>query len=320
VLRERHGLDVVIIGVADSSGAAIDPDGLDPEAIVACKLNRRSIGTLPSAGRPGMRAFDLAQHAACDVLMDATPVNLDTGEPGLSLVRDALQRGVHCVLANKGPLALAYGEVTALSDLSGDRAKPALRFSGCVGGALPTINIGVRDLAGARVTKVEAMVNGTCQGILRLMEGGLSFEAALAEMQRRGVVEADPSLDIDGWDEAVKLVLIANAVLRQPTSIRDLAVRGIRDLTLEDLRAADARGERIVLLGLAERPDDSVPWQLSVAPVSLPKAHPLARMSADEMGVVYHTDISGTLSAFAEEIDATPTAAAMLRDLIAIMA
>jgi homoserine dehydrogenase len=321
LLAERHGLHIQIIGVADSRGAAIDVNGIDPRLIFEFKDARKPIDSLPGIGRPGMSALELSRTVACDVIMEATPVDLKTGEPGLSIVREALTRGVHCVLANKGPLALAYQELAALSDLSGDMQqaasrKPALRFSSGVGGALPTINIGLRDLSCARITRVEAMLNGTCQGILRLMESGQSFDAALAEMQRRGIVEADPSLDIDGWDAAVKLVIVANAVLRRPTTLADLSVTGIRTLTLDALRAASARGERIVLLGLAEARGGD--WALSVAPVALPVAHPLARMGGDEMGVVYHTDISGTLTATAEEHDATPTAAAMLRDLIEV--
>ncbi len=319
LLAERHALEIVITGAADSRGAAIDANGIDPQTIFACKdagspIHSLAGGLSPGIGRPGMTARELAAAAQCDVICEATPVDLKTGQPGLDIVRDALARGVHCVLANKGPLALAYPELAALSDLSGDANRPRLRFSGCVGGALPTINLGLRDLSCANITRVEAMVNGTCQGILRLMESGQPFDAALAEMQRRGVVEADPSLDIDGWDEAVKLVIIANAVLRRPTRLSDLRVTGIRAVTLGDLRAAAARGERLVLLGLAER--NAGDWALSVAPVALPVSHPLARMSGDEMGVVYHTDISGTLTATAEEHDATPTAAAMLRDLI----
>jgi homoserine dehydrogenase len=223
------------------------------------------------------------------------------------------------VLANKGPLALAYQELHALalrpppSPLI-PSAQGRLRFSACVGGALPTINIGARDLAGSRITKVEAAVNGTCQGIVRMMERGVSFDAGRGGMQRRGVVEADPSLDIDGWDEAVKLVIIANAVLGRPTTLADLTVRGIRGLTPDDLGQARARGERITLLGLAEW--NGRDYDLSVAPVALPADHPIARMGDDEMGVVYHTDVSGRISAFAEEISAMPTAAAMLRDVI----
>ena len=310
LLRERHGLALIVVGVTDSGGAAFDAAGLDPQAILAAKSAGRSVASLPS-GRAGMDGLALLDAVPADVLLEATPVNLRHGQPGLDTTRAALRRGMPVVLANKGPLALAFQELATLAHEN----HASLRYSACVGGALPTINIGVRDLAGARVTKVEAMVNGTCQGILRQMESGASFEEALAEMQRRGVVEADPSLDIDGWDEAVKLVIIANAVLRRPTTIADVRVSGIRGLTAADLRAAEARGESYVLLGSAEPAGDD--WALSVAAVPLPQAHPLARMSGDEMGIVYHTDISGVLSATALETDAMPTAAAMLRDLVA---
>jgi homoserine dehydrogenase len=127
------------------------------------------------------------------------------------------------------------------------------------------------------------------------MESGQTFEAALAEMQRRGVAEANPSLDVDGWDQAVKLVILPNAVLGRPTVLSDLSVEGIRHITVAELRAATDRGERLVLLGRAARSDEAGDWRLTVAPASLPLAHPLARMGADEMGIVYRTDISGTL-------------------------
>lgn len=315
VLRERYGVQFSVVGVADSTGAAINKNGLDVVAMHAIKANRNPISSLPAFGRPGMSGLEVVQQVEADILLEATPVDLKTGQPGLDIVRAAQQKGMHCVLANKGPLALAFQELAAAAA----QGRGQLRFSGCVGGALPTINIGMRDLAGARITKVEAMVNGTCQGILRLMEDGQTFEQALTEMQRRGVVEPDPSLDIDGWDEAVKLVIIANAVLRRPTQLSDLTVKGIRDLTQNDLRAAAKRGERTVLLGLAERASERDDWRLSVAPVPLPLSHPLARMTGDEMGVVYHTDISGTLHATALETEATPTAAAMLRDVLTIV-
>jgi len=315
LLLDRHALTITVVGAADSSGAAFSQDGLDLDLIEAAKAARRGVWALPGIGHQGMTGLDLLARVEADVLCEATPVNLQHGNPGLDIVRAALDRGLDCVLANKGPLALAYRELAARSDLS-TAGRPALRFSACIGGALPTINLGLRDLAGARIAKVEAILNGTCQGILRAMESGQDFAAALAEMQRRGVAETDPSLDVDGWDQAVKLVILANAVLRRPTVLADLSVRGIREITGDDLRAADRRGERLVLLGRAERAEADGDWTLSVGPVSLPKDHRLARMGADEMGIVYHTDISGTLHATSEEADAVPTAAAMLRDLV----
>ena len=317
LLRERYGFTVLVVGVADSGGGAIDGNGLDGAALLAQKASGQSVGGLPVSGRPGMSGLAMLGAVDASVLLEATPVNLRDGEPGLGMVRAALDRGMACVLANKGPLALGYQELAARSDLS-EPGRPALRFSACVGGALPTINLGRRDLAGARILEVECILNGTSQGILRAMEAGQTFEAALAEMQRRGVAEADPSLDVDGWDQAVKLVILANAVLGRPTVLADVSVRGIRDVTVAELRAATARGERLVLLGRAARTGESEDWRLTVAPASLRLTHPLARMGADEMGIVYRTDISGTLHASSEEVDAVPTAAAMLRDLIGL--
>jgi homoserine dehydrogenase len=336
LLRELYGLSFSIVGVADSGGAATDPAGLDIAALLAAKRAGASVATLPGAGRAGVTALDLARSLDADALLEATPVNLRDGQPGLDVVRAALGRGIACVLANKGPLALAYAELAGMSDLAMDKEtkrqgdketsdlspsllvsqSPCLRFSACVGGAMPSVNVGWRDMRGCRIERVEAVLNGTTQGILRAMEQGASYADALAEMQRRGLAETDPTLDVEGWDAANKVVILANAVLRQPTALADVAVEGITRLTADDLHAAGARGERIVLLCLAERAGDA--YRLSVRPTALPADHPLARMSADEMGIVYHTDIAGTLSMTTREIDPVPTAAAMLRDTIEI--
>ncbi|MCS7288780.1 MAG: homoserine dehydrogenase [Roseiflexus sp.] len=325
LLARRYGVALRLVAAADSGGAAIDAAGLDPAAVLALKQRRQSVAALPGSGIPGISPVEVARRIEADILLEATPVNLKTGQPGLDTVRTALRRGMHAVLANKGPLALAYAELADLSDMGesseerGDpRDWPALRFSACVGGALPTIAIGRRDLAGATIMRVEAVLNGTTQGILRAMEQGVSYADALAEMQRRGLAETDPSLDVEGWDAASKLTIIANAVLRRPTTLADVTVRGITGLTAGDLRAALERGERIVLLCLAERQGDD--FRLSVQPTPLPLTHPLARMSADEMGVVYYTDITGRQTATTLETDPTPTAAAMLRDILDIAA
>ena len=325
LLATRYGVALRLVAAADSGGAAIDDSGLDPASILALKQRQQSVAALPLHGIPGMTPVDVVRSIEADILLEATPVNLKHGQPGLDTVRTALRRGMHTVLANKGPLALAYAELAALSDMGevseerGDpRDWPALRFSACVGGALPTIAIGRRDLAGARILRVEAVLNGTTQGILRAMEQGVSYADALAEMQRRGLAETDPSLDVEGWDAASKLTIVANAVLHRPTTLADVTVRGITGLTSDDLRAALERGERIVLLCLAERQEDD--FHLSVQPTPLPLSHPLARMSADEMGVVYTTDVAGRQTATTLETDPTPTAAAMLRDILDIAA
>lgn len=183
---------------------------------------------------------------------------------------------------------------------------------------MPTINLGWRDLRGSRIERFEAVLNGTTQNILRTMEAGGNFDEALRDAQARGLAETDPTLDVEGWDSANKLVIFANAVLGQRATPSDVSVVGIKRLTAEDLRSALAHETRVVLLCLAER--DGERYRLSVRPSALALDHPLARMSADEMGLVFHTDIAGQLSVTSRERGPGPTAAAMLRDLLDVVA
>jgi homoserine dehydrogenase len=310
-----YGLDFVLVGAADSSGAALDPAGLDLARVRDLKLARKGVSSYPRAGRAGMSALEMVKAVEADVLVDASPTNLRDGEPGLSCTRYALGAGQHIVAANKGPLVLAYGELMALARQAGRR----FLFSGTVAGGLPTVNIGVRDLAGCGVTRVEGIFNGTTNYILTRMEQEqISYQEALKGAQAAGIAEPDPTLDVDGWDAANKLVIIANSVLRRPTKLADLKVEGIRAVTLENLRAAAAQGKKIKLLALAEQ--TGADYALSVRPTLLERDHPLARIGLWDMGVVYHTDYMGIISAVIEEKGPVPTSAAVLRDMINLYA
>jgi len=317
LLERRHGFALRCVGVADSSGAFYDPAGLDIAAVAGLKRGGGRVSALPGFD-PGFSVVDLAERAEYDLLLEATPTNLRDAQPGLDIVRAALRRGLHAVLASKGPLVLAFQELAALSDLAGPAGAPALRFSGAVGGGLPTINIGWRDLAGAIISRAELVVNGTTQVILEEMAGGKSFEAALAEAQRQGIVEPDPSLDVDGWDAANKLVIFANAVLGQPTTLADLQVEGIKALSPAELQAAWAAGGRVSVVGSAERGADGR-YSLRVGPQTLGPDHPLARLRGGEMGLVFHSDIIGRTTAASHEDGPMGSTQAMLRDVIEIV-
>lgn len=317
-LQERYGLTLIPVGLADAGGAAANPGGLDVGAVVALKRQRRSVGELPGVGRRGQSALDLLADTEADLLLEATPTDPFAGQPGLALVRAALRRGMSAVLASKGSLVVAYAELAGLSDLAegAGPSRPCLRFSGAVGGALPSVNVGRRDLAGAAISRVEAVLNGTTQMILGLRAGGMAAAAALAEAQRIGIAEPDASLDVDGWDAACKLVILANAVLRQPATLASVRVRGISEVSDEALRAARASGGRMSLLAVAERRGDA--YALAVEPTALAADHPLARLTGDEMGVVYESDIAGRMTATIREDGPVGTVAAMLRDVIEV--
>lgn len=316
LLPRRYGFDLRCVGVADSSGVAYDPAGLDIAQIAALKRARRYVSDLPRH-QPGRSPSDLAAAAEAELLLEATPTNLTDGQPGLDIVRAALTTQKHTILASKGPLVLAFAELAELSDLRAP-GRPALRFSGAVGGALPTINLARRDLAGGVISRAELVVNGTSQVILEEMAAGHSFPEALAIAQAQGIVEPDPSLDVDGWDAANKLVIFANAVLDQPTTLADLQVTGINAVTAADLRAAWGTGGRISLVGTAERRPDGR-YSLGVAPTTLGPDHPLARLNKGEMGAVFYTDIIGRTTVTSLEDGPMGSCQAMLRDVIEVV-
>lgn len=312
LLHNRYRLHPLVVGVVDSQGAACDPQGLGPLELVALKAAGRSVAE-HSAGQPGIGGAELIGQTEADMLLEASPLNLETGQPGLDCIRVALSRGMHVVTANKGPLVLAYQELMELARSNG----VGIQFSATVGGGLPAVNIGQRDLAGAAILRLEGILNLTSHYILSQMSAGTSFEEALARAQVEGHAEADPRLDVEGWDAAAKLVILANAVLRQPTTLADVEITGITGVTYEEI--CQARMERQITkpLASAERRADGS-YALRVAPTRLPLHHPLARLTAHQMAVVYHTDIAGTVTAVIDEEDPMPTAAAMLRDLMDI--
>lgn len=309
-LHGRYGFDPLVVGAIDSQGAAWTQQGLEPLEIESIKSAGDSVAH-HAAGRPGMTGLELIEQAEADVFLEACPLNLETGQPALDCVRAALSRGMHVVTANKGPLALAYQEVMELAQANGVKVK----FSATVGGGLPAVNIGQRDLAGATILRLEGILNLTSHYLLSQMSAGTSFEEALAKAQAEGHAEADPRLDVEGWDAAAKLVILANAVLDEPSTLADVEVTGIAGITYEEICQARAKREIIELLASAERGEDGS-CALRIAPIRLPLYHPLARLTPHQMAVVYYTDIAGTLTAIVDEEDPMPTAAAMVRDLI----
>ncbi|MGD1996488.1 MAG: homoserine dehydrogenase [Anaerolineae bacterium] len=314
-VEARYRLNLMLVGAADSRGTAYDPDGLDPAHISAIKQEGGTTADLPDVGRPGQAAVELIARADADLLCEASPVNLSQGaEPGLTHVRTALKRKLHVVTPNKGPLVLAYQELHELAA----RQEVELRFDGTVAGGLPALNIGQRDLRGAIVSRIEAVPN-LCTGyVLELLADGLSWAEAKERARAEGVLEADASFDLDGWDAAAKLVILTNAVMHIPAQLEDVERTGITGLSGADVAAARREGRVYKLLATAARSADGG-VDLRVAPTSLPGHHFLAHLGRKQMGVVYHTDVYGTLMTAIDEPTPLPSAATMLRDILDIL-
>nr|WP_290665604.1 hypothetical protein [Ardenticatena sp.] len=311
LLRERHHLSIRVLAAVDRQGAAFNPKGLNIAALLDAKQRGHSVAATPHGHRGMTIQGIMANMRTPAILLEATPVNLETGEPGLTAMRVALEHGWDVVSANKGPLVLAYRDLVQIAHQHGTQ----LAFSATVCGGLPVINVGRYDLAHATITRIEGIVNSTTNYILSEMRKGRSFEAALREAQQDGIAEADPTLDVSGWDAANKLIIMANAILHTHATREDVEVTGITHLTHDQLLATEAEGQTIRLIASAERQADGR-YHLRVAPRAIPHTHPLAMLEGHQMGVVFETDINGRMFLAIEEEDPTPTAAAMLRDLV----
>ncbi len=310
LIRQRYELDLIVTAAGDSSGGAEYFTALDISTILALKQSGKGMAAYPTHGRGEMNMVELVRSCEADVLVENTLTNVKDGEPGLSTMREALQRKMRIVTANKGPLVLAYQELFALAKKQGVK----ILHSAAVCGGLPVVNLGRRDLGASDITKFEGVVNGTTNHILDAMARGDSFDAALKHMQELGIAEADPSLDVDGWDAANKLVIVANACLHRPTKLVEVRVEGIRGVTPEMIAEARAQGQVVKLVARAVK--ELGTWKLTVRPERLDASHPLALVPGGYMGVLYETDINGQIFARIREENPYPTAAAVLRDVI----
>ncbi len=314
LLRERYGLELMLVGAADSRGAAYDANRLDPARVAQIKQDGGSVADYPGVGRTGWDALALVQAVEADVLLEVSPVNLAQGaEPGLSCIRAAMQKGMHVVTPNKGPLVVAYRELHELAKANGVQ----LRFDGTVAGGLPAINLGARDLRGAVVQRIEAVPNLVTGYVMDMLAEGVPWDEALALARAEGVLEGDGSWDLEGWDAAAKLVILTNAVADFPATLNDVTRAGIATVGVDELVSARREGRRYRLLARAERQPDGG-YALSVTPTSLPPDHPLGRLGRKQMGVVYTTDIYGVITAIIDEPNPIPSAMTMLRDVLDI--
>ncbi|MGE5561673.1 MAG: homoserine dehydrogenase [Chloroflexota bacterium] len=303
-ISRRYGLDICLAGIGVRSGSVIDLDA-------DCPLPEDVAAMRPfHAGLVGTAAL-LAAEA--DVLVEATPTDLKTGGPGLANLRGALLNGVHVVTLTKGPLVVAFGELRATARERGVQ----LKYSGATAAALPTADVATYSLAGTTITGFTGVLNGTTNFILGRMAEGADYGAALREAQTRGIAEANPALDVEGWDTAVKSLILANAVMDADLNLSDVAVRGITGVTAADIAAAAAAGARLRLVGRAERRGDGH-VAIAVAPEALPLSDPLASLCGTNKGITFMTDTMGAVTVLGGGSDPQAAAAAALKDVINI--
>jgi len=306
-----HGVSEIVSG---KFVCAVDEEGLDLQELLTKK---RGIGSVEGCGRPGpnlVSSLDLIESVGADIVAEVTPTNMKTGEPGLSHIRLALEKKRHVVTSNKGPLILALKELLDLADRNGVK----LKFGASVGGALPIVNLASNALAGCEIRMMEGILNGTTNYILTGMaEKKIEMSDALREAQHMGIAETDPTLDINGYDSAFKLLLIANLFMAAEASLSDVRIEGIGGIGLSDIEKARSENQVIKLVATARR-DDNGKVALFVRPEKLHDNHPLASVGGTWKAATFYTDLLDQVTLVGGRSGPQFAAGAMLRDLVNI--
>ena len=246
------------------------------------------------------------------VVVETTTLDIEQGEPATSHIRAALAGGAHVVTANKGPVAFAYRRLARAAE----RADRRFLFEGAVMDGVPIFNLVRETLPAVRILGFRGVVNSTTNFILTAMEHGQRFEEALAEMQARGVAEADASLDVDGWDAAAKAAALANVLLGANITPKDVERQGIGPGTGPLAREARAAGRRLKLVARADREGRRVTAR--VAPEDLRGDDLLAGLEGQQNALILKTDMLEEIAIVQRSGSLTQTAYALLSDLISI--
>lgn len=250
-------------------------------------------------------------------LIDAADVVIElTGgiEPARTRILRALKAGKSVVSGNKALLAKHGVELQAAADESGAQ----LSYEAAVAGAIPILRPLRDSLAGDRVTRVLGIMNGTTNYILDQMDTtGASFADALAEAQKLGYAEADPTADVEGHDAASKAAIVASLAFHSDFTIDDVHTEGITSITADDVAAADADGYVIKLLAICEREGEDGA-NIRVNPTLIPRQHPLAGVHGAFNAVFVEAENAGELMFYGPGAGGAPTASAVLGDFVSL--
>lgn len=234
--------------------------------------------------------------------------------PAKEYILGALERGKHVVTANKDLMALHGAEILNKAQEKGCD----VFYEASVAGGIPILRALVEGFSSDRITKMMGIVNGTTNYILtKMRQEGADYAEVLKEAQALGYAEADPTSDVEGFDAARKMAILATLGFRVPMKLEDVDVKGISAVSREDIAYGKQLGYEVKLLGLARRDGEAV--EVSVQPTMVPKSHPLASVNGVFNAVYVHGEAVGETMFYGPGAGEMPTATAVVSDLVTVV-
>ena len=309
-LLQQYNLKINVKYIIKSNGGIYNASGINLSEILKVIDENINI-TCHNEWKDNLNINDIIDNNDIDTLVELTSTNIETGEPGLTHIRKSLENNINVVTGNKGPILLDYKKLKVLADNNNVELKV-----GCTtGGALPSINGGIYDIAGSKIQSIEGVLNGTTNYILsKMANDNVDYKEALLEAQKVGIAESDPSLDVLGYDTASKIIILSNVLMNSDLKLEDLKINGIEEVRLDNIEKAKVRGNKIKLIGKVYKKDNLVKGY--VTPIETDENHPLYCVDYKNKGIYYKTDTLGDISIIGGASGTMNAAASILRDII----
>lgn len=315
-LAARYGCQLTVAGIGNArDGFLYHPDGLDLASILAAAAAGQ-----PITGQPGARAWPSAieglRATEADLLVEVTASPPADGEPGVTHLREALQRKIPVVTSNKWPVALHGAELAALAR----RQQVAFRAEATVMSGTPVLSTLTEGLAGTVPTAVRGVLNATANYVLSRMADGTSYQDALAEAQRAGLAEPDPAADVEGHDAVAKVMILSALVFGRQLRRDQVTCQGITGITGQQARqAAEAGGRLRHVAALAfSGPDGAGTVTARVQPEALAAGDPLARIDGVSNALICQAGPVGEITITGPGAGPQLAGQGVLSDIIAV--
>lgn len=315
-LKKNEDFEAEIVAISDlRKGSIYHPGGLNIDEVLRALQETGNLEDYPAA--PGLvtgwNSMKTIRDTNADTIVEVSYTDVKTGQPAIDHCKAAFVSGKNVVMTNKGPVALAYKELSDLAATHGAQ----WGFEGTVMSGTPALRMPAASLAGNEINEIRGILNGTSNYILTKMEtDNMTYEAALNEAQQLGYAEADPTSDVEGYDARYKIVILANHVMKQPVKVEGVVCEGISAITAKDIKEAESEGKRWKLVAKAVQKDGRV--IASVGPEKVALSDPLASISGATNAIVYVCDLLGPVTLSGAGAGKTETGFSLLIDLITI--
>lgn len=312
-IKEIYEFNIEVTAIATKSkGSLVNDKGID----LSKALNDvETTGKFDSAsdGYVNKPTIDIIMESNADVLIELSALSIYDGQPAIAHIEAAFEKGMHAITANKGPIAWAYNNLSKAAF----NKNLVFLYETTVMDGTPVYNL-VRDtLPGCKVLSFKGILNSTTNFILEEMEAGKSFDEALKEAQRRGFAEAEPSMDIDGWDAAAKTAALINVLMNGNITPMDIIRKGVSDINIEEINDAKSNNCKIKLLCQGYIKNGKIIGE--VHPVRISNIDILSNIDATSSILCITTDLMGEVCIVERNPEIQQTAYGIYSDLLTLI-